>query len=56
MAVENKKDKIKSDVPVQKEGYKSLLEMGPLILFLWLIIFMEYLLEQLFLWSVLLSH
>ena len=33
MAVENKKDKIKSDVPVQKEGYKSLLEMGPLILF-----------------------
>ena len=33
MAVENKKEKIKSDVPVQKEGYKSLLEMGPLILF-----------------------
>ena len=33
MAVENKKDTIKSDVPVQKEGYKSLLEMGPLILF-----------------------
>ena len=33
MAVENKKDKIKSDIPVQKEGYKSLLEMGPLILF-----------------------
>ena len=33
MAVENKKDRIKSDVQVQKEGYKSLLEMGPLILF-----------------------
>ena len=33
MAVENKKDTIKSDVPAQKEGYKSLLEMGPLILF-----------------------
>ena len=33
MAVENKKDTIKSDVPVQKDGYKSLLEMGPLILF-----------------------
>ncbi len=33
MAVENKKDKIKSDIPVQKEGYKSLLEMGPLLLF-----------------------
>ncbi len=33
MAVENKKHKIQSDIPVQKEGYKSLLEMGPLILF-----------------------
>ena len=33
MTVENKKDTIQSDVPVQKEGYKSLLEMGPLILF-----------------------
>ena len=33
MAVENKKHTIQSDIPVQKEGYKSLLEMGPLILF-----------------------
>ena len=33
MVVENKKETIQSDIPVQKEGYKSLLEMGPLILF-----------------------